>query len=92
MGGPRLQLTALGEAVAADPVDAVTPTGDDAAAEEGEAFIDLTPAQRALQAELREYFSTLISADEAADIATTHGKTTRRSLPDGPDLALRRLG
>ena len=76
VGGPRLQLTALGEAVAADPVDAVTPTGDDAAAEEGEAFIDLTPAQRALQAELREYFSTLISADEAADIATTrHGKT-----------------
>src|SRR5699024_3128258 len=76
VGGPRLQLTALGAAVAADPVAAVTPTGDDAAAEEGEAFIDLTPAQRALQAELREYFSTLISADEAADIATTrHGKT-----------------
>ncbi|MGC4049966.1 MAG: acyl-CoA dehydrogenase family protein [Paludibaculum sp.] len=28
-------------------------------------YIDLTPEQRALQAELREYFSTLISPDEA---------------------------
>ena len=76
VGGPRLQLTALGEAVAADPVDAVAPSSDDAAAGEGEAFIDLTPSQRALQAELREYFSTLISPEEAADIGTTrHGKT-----------------
>ena len=76
VGGSRLQLTALGEAVAADPIDAVAPAGGDAEADEGEAFIDLTPAQRALQAELREYFSTLISADEAADIATTrHGET-----------------
>ena len=57
-------------------VKKVGPVMMDPAAEEGEAFIDLTPAQRALQAELREYFSTLISADEAADIATTrHGKT-----------------
>ena len=78
VGGPRLQLTELGEALAADPVDAVSvgSSSDDAVADEGEAFIDLTPAQRALQSELREYFSTLISADEAADIGTTrHGKT-----------------
>ena len=78
VGGPRLQLTELGEAVAADPVDAVSvaSSSDDAVADDDEAFIDLTPAQRALQSELREYFSTLISADEAADIGTTrHGKT-----------------
>ncbi|WP_366101796.1 acyl-CoA dehydrogenase family protein [uncultured Dietzia sp.] len=51
-------------------------SSDDAVADDGEAFIDLTPTQRALQSELREYFSTLISADEAADIGTTrHGKT-----------------
>ncbi len=76
VGGAGFQLAALGEAVAADPIDAVAPTGGDAAAGEGEAFIDLTPAQRELQAELREYFSTLISPEEAADIATTrHGDT-----------------
>ena len=28
-------------------------------------FIDLTPEQRQLQAELRQYLSTLISPDEA---------------------------
>ncbi|WP_309297758.1 acyl-CoA dehydrogenase family protein [Dietzia sp. NCCP-2495] len=51
-------------------------TGGESVADHGEAFIDLTPAQRALQAELREYFSTLISPEEAADIGTTrHGKT-----------------
>lgn len=74
VGGPRLQLTGLGEAVAADPVDSVGAGG--VGTSEDEAFIDLTPAQRALQAELREYFSTLISPEEAADIGTTrHGKT-----------------
>lgn len=85
VGGARLQLTTLGEAVAADPVDrieagAVTPGGDAAAAGEGEAFIDLTPSQRALQAELREYFSTLISAEEAADIGTTRHGTTYEEI------------
>ena len=81
VGGGQLHLDALGEAVSADPVDSVdaggvTPGGDRATADTDGAFIDLTPEQRALQAELREYFSTLISPEEAADIATTrHGDT-----------------
>lgn len=41
-------------------------------------FIDLTDDQRALQAELRSYFSTLVSADEAAIMRTErHGPTYR---------------
>ena len=41
-------------------------------------FIDLTPEQRALQAELRQYFSSLISPEEAAEMETDrHGKTYR---------------
>lgn len=80
VGGAQLHLEGLGAAVAADPVDAVAPVGDDRAADAAQddegAFIDLTPSQRALQAELREYFSTLISPQEAADIGTTrHGRT-----------------
>ena len=83
VGGSRLQLTQLGEAVAADPVDAVAAgsglapgAADGSGGEADGAFIDLTPAQRALQAELREYFATLISPEEAADISTTrHGST-----------------
>ncbi|WP_337998983.1 acyl-CoA dehydrogenase family protein [Dietzia alimentaria] len=54
----------------------MAPAATDAGAASEGAFIDLTPEQRALQAELREYFSTLISPQEAADIATTrHGDT-----------------
>src|SRR5699024_1185325 len=73
-------LEGRGAAVAADPVDAVAPVGDDRAADAAQddegAFIDLTPYQRALQAELREYFSALIAPEEAADIGTTrHGRT-----------------
>lgn len=80
VGGAQLHLEALGGAVAADPVDSVVAgaAGDAADAEpaDGETFMDLTPSQRALQSELREYFSTLISPEEAADIGTTrHGKT-----------------
>ncbi|MDX2356988.1 acyl-CoA dehydrogenase [Dietzia sp. PP-33] len=78
VGGAQLHLDGLASAVAADPVEHVAPASTDAdagAAPEG-TFIDLTPEQRALQAELREYFSTLISPEEAADIATTrHGDT-----------------
>ena len=41
-------------------------------------FIDLTDDQRALQAELRSYFSNLVSADEAAIMRTErHGPTYR---------------
>ncbi|MGC5163776.1 acyl-CoA dehydrogenase family protein [Rhodococcus sp. DT1] len=41
-------------------------------------FIDLTDDQRALQAELRSYFSNLVSADEAAIMRTErHGSTYR---------------
>ena len=48
-------------------------------------FIDLTPAQRQLQAELRQYFSNLISPDEAAEMAVDrHGKAYR--------AVIRRLG
>lgn len=77
VGGAQLHLDALGAAIAADPVGQVAPASGDADAADAEgAFIDLTAEQRALQAELREYFSTLISPEEAADIATTrHGDT-----------------
>ena len=76
VGGAQLHLDALGMAVAADPVEQVAPAATDVGAASEGAFIDLTPEQRALQAELREYFSTLISPEEAADIATTrHGDT-----------------
>jgi len=77
VGGAEFQLDRVGAAVAADPAEDVTVSGDDASADAGDGtFIDLTPSQRALQAELREYFSTLISDEEAADIGTTrHGKT-----------------
>lgn len=41
-------------------------------------FIDLTPEQRALKAELREYFSSLISPEEQAVMRTErHGPTYR---------------
>ncbi len=44
-------------------------------------FIDLTPAQRALQHELREYFSGLIAPEEAAVMATErHGPTYREII------------
>ncbi|MBM7229275.1 acyl-CoA dehydrogenase [Dietzia sp. HMSC21D01] len=77
VGGAQLHLDALGAAIAADPVGQVAPASGDADAADAEgAFIDLTAEQRALQDELREYFSTLISPEEAADIATTrHGDT-----------------
>lgn len=42
-------------------------------------FIDLTPEQRALKAELREYFANLVSADDAQEMLTNrHGDTYRR--------------
>ncbi|MCW2691136.1 MAG: acyl-CoA dehydrogenase [Mycobacterium sp.] len=41
-------------------------------------FVDLTPEQRALQAELRQYFSSLISPEEAQEMQTDrHGKAYR---------------
>ena len=41
-------------------------------------FVDLTPEQRALQAELRQYFSSLISPEEAKEMETDrHGKAYR---------------
>ncbi|GAA2055225.1 acyl-CoA dehydrogenase family protein [Williamsia deligens] len=41
-------------------------------------FIDLTPEQRALKAELREYFSTLVTPEEHAVMRTErHGPTYR---------------
>jgi alkylation response protein AidB-like acyl-CoA dehydrogenase len=41
-------------------------------------FIDLTPEQRALQAEVRQYFSGLISPEETAEMeADRHGKAYR---------------
>jgi 3-oxo-4-pregnene-20-carboxyl-CoA dehydrogenase beta subunit len=44
-------------------------------------FIDLTPEQRALQAELRQYFSGLIGAEEAAEMDTDrHGKAYREVI------------
>ncbi|WP_024794301.1 acyl-CoA dehydrogenase family protein [Tomitella biformata] len=44
-------------------------------------FIDLTDEQRALQAEIREYFSTLISPEEAETMVTErHGPTYREVI------------
>jgi len=44
-------------------------------------FIDLTPEQRALQAELRQYFSSLISPEEAAEMETDrHGRAYREVI------------
>src|ERR1700741_4573669 len=41
-------------------------------------FIELTPEQRALQAELRQYFSTLITPDEAKAMeANRHNEAYR---------------
>ena len=41
-------------------------------------YIELTPEQRHLQAELRQYFSTLISADESKEMEVDrHGKAYR---------------
>ena len=41
-------------------------------------YIELTPEQRQLQAELRQYFSNLISADEYKEMeADRHGKAYR---------------
>ena len=44
-------------------------------------FIDLTPEQRALRAELREYFADLVTPDEAAVMLTErHGPTYRKVI------------
>ncbi len=44
-------------------------------------FIDLTPDQRALKMQLREYFSDLISPDDAhAMLTERHGKTYRKVI------------
>ncbi|MCW2651923.1 MAG: 3-oxo-4-pregnene-20-carboxyl-CoA dehydrogenase beta subunit [Mycobacterium sp.] len=44
-------------------------------------FIDLTPEQRALQAELRQYFSSLISAEKADEMETDrHGSAYREVI------------
>jgi 3-oxo-4-pregnene-20-carboxyl-CoA dehydrogenase beta subunit len=44
-------------------------------------FIDLTPEQRALQAELRQYFSSLISTEETAEMeADRQGKAYREVI------------
>ncbi|MGU3292816.1 acyl-CoA dehydrogenase family protein [Williamsia sp. M5A3_1d] len=44
-------------------------------------FIDLTPVQKALKAELREYFSSLISPEDAATMRTErHGPTYRKVI------------
>ncbi|MDT5245195.1 MAG: 3-oxo-4-pregnene-20-carboxyl-CoA dehydrogenase beta subunit, partial [Mycobacterium sp.] len=41
-------------------------------------FIELTPEQRQLQAEMRQYFSNLISGDEYKEMeADRHGKAYR---------------
>jgi len=43
-------------------------------------FIDLTPEQRALQAELRQYFSTLITPDEAAAMESDRHNEAYRAV------------
>ena len=84
VGGASFQLDRVAAAGAgAESAEAAQATGTErevlsgSEAGSGDApAVDLTPAQRDLQAELREYFSTLISPEEAADMATTrHGDT-----------------
>ena len=48
-------------------------------------FIDLTPEQRALQAELREYFTNLISSDEAKAMESDRHNEAYRAV-------IRRMG
>ena len=48
-------------------------------------FVDLTPEQRKLQSELREYFATLISPDEAAAMAVDRHNDAYRAV-------IRRMG
>ncbi|MEB3069653.1 acyl-CoA dehydrogenase FadE29 [[Mycobacterium] vasticus] len=48
-------------------------------------FVDLTPEQRKLQSELREYFATLISRDEAAAMAVDRHNDAYRAV-------IRRMG
>ncbi|MDF2824448.1 MAG: acyl-CoA dehydrogenase domain protein [Mycobacterium sp.] len=48
-------------------------------------FIDLTPQQRQLQAELRQYFSTLVSPDEAKAMETDRHNEAYRAV-------IRRMG
>ena len=48
-------------------------------------FVDLTPEQRKLQSELREYFATLISPDEATSMAVDRHNDAYRAV-------IRRMG
>lgn len=48
-------------------------------------FVELTPAQRQLQAELRQYFSRLVSAEEATEMQTDRHGTAYRAV-------IRRMG
>lgn len=80
VGGVRVQLDAIAATLPAGTATAQPATAQPAAAVpvDGEPFIDLTESQRELQRELREYFAGLITAEEAADMATTrHGETYR---------------
>ena len=43
-------------------------------------YIELTPEQRALQAELRQYFSTLITPDEAAAMESNRHNEAYRAV------------
>jgi len=80
VGGPGLQLERIAAAgVTAEAADEAAASSAERSAlgdVDDETFIDLTPEQRDLQAELRRYFAQLISPEEAADMATTrHGDT-----------------
>jgi alkylation response protein AidB-like acyl-CoA dehydrogenase len=43
-------------------------------------FIELTPEQRQLQAELREYFANLVSPDEAREMEVDRHGTAYRAV------------
>ena len=57
-------------------------------------FIDLTPEQRQLQAELRQYFSNLISSDEMKAVAKflrqnhLYTMTPNNSIHTNPPLCI----
>lgn len=79
LGGRSHRLDLVEVASAAEPGEGQQP------ATAGTMFVDLTPEQRKLQAELREYFANLITPDEEKAMATDRHNEAYRAV-------IRRMG
>lgn len=79
LGGRSHRLDLVSVASAAQPGEGQLPTAA------GTMFVDLTPEQRKLQAELREYFANLITPDEEKAMATDRHNQAYREV-------IRRMG